>query len=213
VINATGGGAYKYLNTIKENLDVDVQIHDEMRSMIKGLNFLLANTNNEIFTYTNNKQEFVSEGEYYPYLLCSVGSGVSILKVTGIDTFQRVSGSSLGGGTFWGLCRMLTNVGSFEEVKELVSQGDNKLTDLLVGDIYGGDYEELGLKADVVASSFGKAGTSIELPAAEPVAPHFNKQDIVKSLLFMLTINIAQIAYLNAKQHGVQRVFFLWRIC
>jgi len=103
---------------------------------------------------------------------------------------------------------MLTNVGSFEEVKELVSQGDNTHTDLLVGDIYGGDYEELGLKADVVASSFGKAGTSIELPAAEPVAPHFNKEDIVKSLLFMLTINIAQIAYLNAKQHGVQRVFF-----
>jgi len=119
-----------------------------------------------------------------------------------------VSGSSLGGGTFWGLCRMLTNVASFEEVKELVSQGDNTHTDLLVGDIYGGDYEELGLKADVVASSFGKAGTSIELPTAEPVAPHFNKHDIVKSLLFMLTINIAQIAYLNAKQHGVQRVFF-----
>lgn len=34
----------------------------------------------------------------FPYLVVNIGSGVSILKVTGPGTFERVSGSSLGGG-------------------------------------------------------------------------------------------------------------------
>ena len=40
-----------------------------------------------------------------PYLVVNVGSGVSILKVTSPTQFERISGSSVGGGTYWGLCR------------------------------------------------------------------------------------------------------------
>lgn len=61
----------------------------------------------------------------YPYLLVNIGSGVSILKVDGEETFERVSGSSLGGGTFWGLCRLLTGVKSFDEMLELSCKGKN----------------------------------------------------------------------------------------
>lgn len=38
--------------------------------------------------------------QLYPYLLVNIGSGVSILKVTSDTSYERVSGSSLGGGTF-----------------------------------------------------------------------------------------------------------------
>lgn len=38
---------------------------------------------------------------------------------------ERVSGSSLGGGTFWGLARLLTGAQSFDEVLALCAQGDN----------------------------------------------------------------------------------------
>ncbi len=38
---------------------------------------------------------------------------------------ERVSGSSLGGGTFWGLCRLLTKVKAFDEMLELSARGDN----------------------------------------------------------------------------------------
>lgn len=41
----------------------------------------------------------------YPYLVVNIGSGVSILKVNSASSFERVSGSSIGGGTYWGLCR------------------------------------------------------------------------------------------------------------
>lgn len=65
-------------------------------------------------------------------------------------------------GTFWGLCRMLTDINDFDDVKDLSQKGDNKNVDLLVGDIYGGDYQDFGLKADVIASSFGKIATTQE---------------------------------------------------
>ena len=43
----------------------------------------------------------------------------------GDGKFDRVSGSSLGGGTFWGLCRLLTACRSFDEMLELSARGDN----------------------------------------------------------------------------------------
>ena len=50
----------------------------------------------------------------YPCLLVNIGSGVSIIKVNGDGTFERVSGTSLGGGTLWGLLSLLTPATSFD---------------------------------------------------------------------------------------------------
>ena len=36
----------------------------------------------------------------------------------------------------------------------------------------------------------------------------WSTEDIVRSLLFMISNNISQIAYLNAKLHNVQRIYF-----
>lgn len=59
---------------------------------------------------------------------------------------------SLGGGTFLGLCSLLTGCNTFEEAIELATGGDNTHVDKLVKDIYGGDYERFGLPGDLVAS-------------------------------------------------------------
>lgn len=69
---------------------------------------------------------FAAESDLYPYLLVNIGSGVSIVKVAGQGQYERVSGSSLGGGTFWGLCRLLTRTRSFDEMLELSMRGDNR---------------------------------------------------------------------------------------
>ena len=42
--------------------------------------------------------EMFATDELFPYLVVNIGSGVSILKVTSPGVFERVSGSSLGGG-------------------------------------------------------------------------------------------------------------------
>lgn len=92
----------------------------------------------------------------YPYLLVNIGSGVSMIKVTGPQTFTRIGGSSLGGGTLWGLLSLLTNARSYDDMLEMAARGDNTSVDMLVGDIYGTDYPRIGLKATTIASSFGK---------------------------------------------------------
>ena len=71
-------------------------------------------------------------------MLVNIGSGVSILSVQGPDDYKRVYGTSLGGGTFLGLCCLLTGCNTFEEAMALAAQGDNKKADKLVKDIYGG---------------------------------------------------------------------------
>lgn len=60
--------------------------------------------------------------------------------------------NSLGGGTFLGLCCLLTGCDTFEEAIQLATKGDHKNVDKLVRDIYGGDYERFGLPGDLVAS-------------------------------------------------------------
>ncbi len=206
-INITGGGAFKYEPIVRERLGMTVHKVDEMAMAIAGLNFLTHYAKREVFSYSfrTHEQTFhdaSSLGGIYPYLLVNIGSGVSILRCTSRDHFERISGTSLGGGMFWGLCKLLTGVTSFEQVKQLSSIGDNSKVDLLVGDIYGTAYSKIGLPANVIASSFGKIA-SLDLEHKS-----FSDADIIRSLLFMTANNIAQIAYLNAQRYKVARVFF-----
>lgn len=96
------------------------------------------------------------ETDIYPYMLVNIGSGVSILKVSGPRKYERVGGTSLGGGTLWGLLSLLTPAESFDDMLDMAAQGDNAKVDMLVGDIYGTDYNKIGLKSTAIASSFGK---------------------------------------------------------
>jgi len=128
-----------------------------------------------------------------------------------------LTGSALGGGTFWGLIRLLVpNVGSgyaptaWEEIQRCSADGDNENVDLLVGDIYGEEdekYSRLGLSKTIIASSFGKVSTT-DFDDGGDVRSHYRSEDIVRSLLFMMANNIGQIAYLVAEQQKIERVFF-----
>lgn len=50
----------------------------------------------------------------FPCMLVNIGSGVSIIKVDDYGKFERISGTSLGGGTLWGLLSLLTGADSFD---------------------------------------------------------------------------------------------------
>ncbi|XP_058766356.1 pantothenate kinase 2-like [Vicia villosa] len=205
IIKATGGGAYKYTDLFKERLGVSLDKEDEMNCLVSGANFLLKAIRHEAFTHMEGKKEFVQidHNDLFPYLLVNVGSGVSMIKVDGDGKFERVSGTNVGGGTYWGLGRLLTKCKSFDELLELSQKGDNRAIDMLVGDIYGGlDYSKIGLSASTIASSFGK--TVSEKKELENYRP----EDISLSLLRMISYNIGQIAYLNALRFRLKRIFF-----
>ncbi|KXS12164.1 fumble-domain-containing protein [Gonapodya prolifera JEL478] len=207
-ILATGGGAFKYKELIERRLNVIVQSEDEMECLLTGLNFLLKEIPDECFSYDEARagEPVVFEqisSQLYPYMLVNIGSGVSLLKVSGEDQFERISGTSVGGGTLWGLLSLLTPAQTYDDMLELSKLGDNKGVDMLVGDIYGSDYSRVGLKVTTIASSFGKV---FKKPAEERRST--KPEDICQSLLYMISNNIGQIAYLNAQLHGIERIFF-----
>ncbi|KAJ2034075.1 hypothetical protein H4S03_005227 [Coemansia sp. S3946] len=206
VIMATGGGAHRFGAELRSRLGVEIRVVDEMESLTAGLNFLMREVADEVFTYSEARgQKFVSpvsEAEdLFPYMLVNIGSGVSILKVTGEGQYERISGTSLGGGTFWGLLHELTGVTSFDAMLETTKSGDNTKVDMMVGDIYGTNYDKIGLKATNIAATMGGV-------YRKGLDKQYSDADIARSLLYMVSNNIGQIAYLNAQLHGIRRIYF-----
>lgn len=205
IIKATGGGAFKFADLFREKLGITLDKVDEMKSLVAGANFLLKAVHSEAFTYKNGRRDYmqIDHNDLYPYLLVNIGSGVSIIKVEGAGKFERVSGTSIGGGTFWGLGKLLTKCKSFDELLELSHRGNNRVIDMLVGDIYGGmNYSKIGLSSTAIASSFGKpVSDNKELEEYRP-------EDVARSLLRMISNNIGQIAYLTALRLGLKKIFF-----
>lgn len=197
---ATGGGAFKFESLFRDELHVTLHKEDELRALVRGIDFMIHTCPNECYFLTEYRfhqpirtEAYSSAKIEYPYLVVNIGSGVSILKVSGPSTFERVGGTSLGGGTFYGLVRALTGCTSFEEALRLAERGKSATVDLLVGDIYGGNYEELGLPAETVAASFGKLVRGGE-PRSVP------KEDLAKAALVMITNNIGSLANLYARK-------------
>lgn len=211
VIHCTGGGSYKYSEIIMKELGVRLQRTDEMRSLIFGVNFLLSTNVDESFTYHHdaigiNKFQYrpIAADLIYPFLLVNIGTGISILKVDSPTSYERVGGSSMGGGTFMGLGSLLTPAQNFDELLEMANRGDHRNVDKLVCDIYGGAYDELGLKADLIAGSLAKCNRFGEAPKKQTHKP----EDIAKSLLLMVSNNIGQMAYLYGTRYNLKRIYF-----
>jgi type II pantothenate kinase len=163
--------------------------------------------------------------DIYPYLLVNIGSGVSMIKVSGPQDFVRVGGTHLGGGTFWGILSLLTGARTFDEMLRMAENGDNSGVDMLVGDIYGAGYSKIGLKSTAIASTFGKVfrmkrqaerhaedgeGLSNGDPKEqeEHTISGFKIEDMARSLLYAISNNIGQIAYLQSEKHGLQHIYF-----
>ncbi len=242
-VKVTGGGAFKYAGLIKEKVGLPIDKRDEMRCIVQGCNFLLKNISDEAFVYHRKepaefKFQTIYPSDMYPYLLVTVGSGVSILKVEGDDKFERIGGTATGGGTFWGLGKLLTKAQRFDELLELATIGDHRKVDMLVKDIYGenNDYQvgysstdrnrervsessfpqTLGLPADLIASSFGKAiGSTSSSSTSDSGGDSkgdegrsFSDADIARSLLYMISNDIGQIASLYAVLHRIKTIYF-----
>jgi type II pantothenate kinase len=227
-VMATGGGAYKFYERMRDTLHVKVVREDEMACLIMGLDFFITEIPREVFSYSEEEpMQFVeARADVYPYMLVNIGSGVSMIKVSGPNEHTRIGGTHIGGGTFWGLMSLLTGARTFDEMLSMAEKGDNAGVDLLVGDIYGTGYSKIGLKSTAIASTFGKVFTKKR--AAERSAEDgqglsngdaddfddgqtisgFKKEDIAKSLLFATSNNIGQLAYLQSVKHEIQDIYF-----
>ncbi|CAC5395002.1 coaW [Mytilus coruscus] len=209
-ICATGGGAYKFETEFKQRINLTLHKFDELDCLIKGIHYIDRNFPLECYYWkdadsdkpnSSNKVPFDFHNPY-PYLVVNIGSGVSILAVRGPFDYKRVWGSSLGGGTFLGLCCLLTGCNTFEEAIALAAEGDSHKVDKLVKDIYGGDYSRFNLKGATVASSFGQMNIQEKREQA-------SKSDLARSTLVTITNNIGSIARMVATTEKIDKVVFV----
>lgn len=206
-VHATGGGAYKFENDFKEIVQLQLMKHDELNCVIRGIHYMDRILPNECYFYRKPMEDCAEKVNFdlrdpYPYLVVNIGSGVSILAVHSQNNYKRVGGTSLGGGTFLGLCCLLTGCETFEEAIEMAAKGDSNNVDKHVRDIYGGDYDRFGLPGSVVASSFGFMNSKEKRDQA-------SKADLAKATLVSITNNIGSIAMSTAINEKIQRVVFI----
>lgn len=207
---ATGGGAYKFEEEIKYNLDITLRKSDELDSVIYGINYIdKYNSARECFYIKDPLDDSKCQkipydfSQPYPYLVVNIGSGVSILSVYSPTSYNRIWGSSIGGGTFEGLCCSLTqSQTTFDEAIRMAEAGSSTKVDKLVKDIYGGDYAKFNLRGDLVASSFGNMNNPERRGQAKP-------EDFARGVLELVTLNIASIARLCASLEKIDRVVFI----
>lgn len=207
-IYATGGGAYKFEKEFKQEVNLNLYKFDELDCLIQGIHFTYKqDPHSECYYYNNSLDnnfqiKTFDFSDPYPYLVVNIGSGVSMLAVRSPTQYKRVCGSSLGGGTFLGLCCLLTGCETFEEAIQLASEGDNTGVDKFVRDIYGGDYKRFGLPGNIVASSFCNM-THPELRKNVKAA------DLARATLVSITNNIGSIARMSAINEKIDRVVFV----
>lgn len=207
---ATGGGANKFEEAIKADLGISLRKSDELDSVIYGIHFIdKFNSSQECYYIADPMNEKNCEKvrynfkHPYPYLVVNIGSGVSILAVYSPTSYSRIWGSSIGGGTFEGLCCTLTQRQvTFDEAISMAEAGSATKVDKLVRDIYGGDYEKFNLRGDLVASSFGNMNIHERRNQARP-------EDLARGVLELVTLNIASIARLCASLESIERVVFI----
>lgn len=143
-IMATGGGAHRFHELFSEQLHVEVRREDEMECLIEGLKFITLIPDeayyfsDELIHSVSHSAKGCLNGKdgvyerpspdppkyavsfesnptpQLPCLLVNIGSGVSIIRVDEDGSFERVSGTSLGGGTLWGLLSLLTPATTFD---------------------------------------------------------------------------------------------------
>lgn len=142
-MGCTGGGAHKYSEMWSDRVGINMIKQAEMKSLVCGIEFVLKSLVGECFTFKperikKNPDEKIKEEEWsrkvqrdsirdqntYPYIVVSIGTGVSFIRVDGPgeNQFERVTGSTIGGGTYWGLCRLLTGELEISEIENLTTQ-------------------------------------------------------------------------------------------
>ncbi|OII75057.1 uncharacterized protein cubi_03167 [Cryptosporidium ubiquitum] len=130
----TGGGSVKFKSMLEYKYQIRVVRFDEMQSIVNGCFELFGNLStgnlHQAHFYSISKGETFlvrmdSNTRIFPSLVISVGSGVSIIRVENQNKFERVSGTRFGGGTVFGISKLL-GVENYGDLLNLYSNYERK---------------------------------------------------------------------------------------
>ena len=186
-IYVTGGGSYKFSHEIKQ-LFGELSVFDEMESTVKGAFFSLNRLRNEQIS----KPKF-------PIILANVGTGASFIFIDENGKFTRIGGTNIAGGTLTGIYSLSKQQNSSMDLSTWIQNGNKNNVDILVRDIYGKDYDAVGLDGGIVAGSLAKI---------DKYDGNNWTGDICASSAFMICSNLVHLLYLYASVHGALSILF-----
>ncbi|WP_010096899.1 type II pantothenate kinase [Ornithinibacillus scapharcae] len=215
-----GGSLVKVAYQEKENLHIKTFSNQDLEEVVKWLTFLspeamLSITGGKASILQSNwchnsvivnEFEAVVSGTRYllqennvldeEFILVNIGTGTSIFHVTS-DTYERVLGSGIGGGTLMGLGYLITHRTDFQTFTSMANSGDKRNSDLLVRDIYYP--EEPPIYGDLTASNLGKV--------------HLNKEassnDYLSSVMQLIGETIILLARQVVSTKKVSKIVFI----
>ena len=79
---------------------------------------------------------------------------------------------------------------------------------MLVKDIYGNDNPFKDLKGEWLASSFAKVAND-HTTSGKDIMTKYKKEDMLSSLMYMISFNIGQLAYFASQIHDIDDIFFV----
>lgn len=94
-----------------QRLGIGLHKYDEMETLVRGVQFFCRHSPNECYYWENptnpalaRKKVFHFDPAVYPFIIVNIGSGVSILHVTGPSQFKRIGGKAFSLSLFTSLC-------------------------------------------------------------------------------------------------------------
>jgi len=182
-VGVTGAGAQRWCRSLA-SAGVDARNVGEFAAWARGATHLLSEQGSETLS---------------PYLLVSIGTGTSVVRVRPGSVF-RAGGTALGGGTLLGLARGLLGSTDFLEITALAAQGKREEVDLRLVDIYpdGG----IPLPPGATASNLGKLAARLE--RGDPPAP----EHLARGLMGLVGENIGLLCAGLARAEQLDQLVF-----
>ncbi|KAF4721799.1 Pantothenate kinase 1 [Perkinsus olseni] len=177
-----GSGVWRLQDSIERSLGARCERHRESACVLAGINYVLRHVPQECFYFPNIGKD---SGVNLAGSLPSNSELVEEMEFVNSEKFQSIFPFLM--------------VSMKSGILRCGKTCDFSPLDLLVSDIYGGDYPSIGLKGNTVASSFGKANNREQ-------REHVKSSEIARSLMNLMSMNTAQLAYLHASLYGIDNV-------
>jgi type II pantothenate kinase len=177
----TGGKS----KVFESKLNYTIETIVEFKATCEGINYLVQKNNYDV----GNK-----------YIVTNVGTGTSIHYLENNNTYKRVGGIGLGGGTLVGLSFLLTGIKDYDDIVNMSLNGNRNLIDLRVSDIYTAS--EPPISGDLTASNFGNINNLIN-------AGKLNSSDLIASVTGMIGESVTTISCQAANRFGTSSIIYI----
>ncbi|SOV18866.1 pantothenate kinase, putative [Plasmodium gaboni] len=198
-----------YIND--NNMILTCSRKDEMNCIMNGIHtlFNVSKSFYEYETFLNVKVPAKIKAPFHPFIIANIGSGISILKSNGYDSYQRIAGTAIGGGTLMGLAKLILDNISFEELIKCAEDKNKNISyDLKMKHIIGDASVNGSIHSNTLASCFGYIGNILKEKKKKNGDNKNFHQEVAKGLIQMVSYNIGYMVYILSKIHNVKRIFF-----